>query len=114
LELEKAGADARAAFACRIRSVGFSWDALKEPDPGVSDPPANLSAPLSNSRHRLDHFRSVHAKEILGGLRHEYSLVRALRESANLRCPDRELCRTGGRHLTDFSNIKIALAGFKE
>jgi putative transposase len=45
--------------------------------PGVPDPPANLSAPLPTSRHRLDDFSSVHAKAILGGLHHEYSLARA-------------------------------------
>jgi transposase InsO family protein len=45
--------------------------------PGVPDPPAKLSVPLPKSRHRLDDFRSVHAKPILGGLRHEYSLARA-------------------------------------
>ena len=45
--------------------------------PGVPDPPANLSVPLSKSRHRLDDFRSVHAKAILGGLHHEYSLAHA-------------------------------------
>jgi putative transposase len=45
--------------------------------PGVPDPPANLSVPLSNSRHRLDGLCSVHAKAILGGLHHEYSLARA-------------------------------------
>jgi putative transposase len=45
--------------------------------PGVPDPPANLSVPLSKSRHRLDNFRSVYAKAILGGLHHEYSLARA-------------------------------------
>jgi putative transposase len=45
--------------------------------PGVPDPPTNLSVPLSKSRHRLDDFRSVHAKAILGGLHHEYSLARA-------------------------------------
>jgi len=36
-----------------------------------------LAVPLSSSRHRLDDFRSVHAKAILGGLHHEYSLSRA-------------------------------------
>jgi len=45
--------------------------------PGVPDPPANSPVPLSTSRHRLDGFRSVHATPILGGLHHEYSLVRA-------------------------------------
>ena len=45
--------------------------------PGVPDPPAGLWAPLSKSRHRLGDFRSVHAKAILGGLHHEYSLARA-------------------------------------
>lgn len=45
--------------------------------PGVPDPPADLLVPLSKSRHRLDDFRSVHAKAILGGLHHEHSLVRA-------------------------------------
>ncbi len=45
--------------------------------PGVPDPPADLSVPLSKSRHRLDDFRSVQAKAILGRLHHEYSLVRA-------------------------------------
>ncbi|WP_414717576.1 integrase core domain-containing protein [Steroidobacter sp.] len=48
--------------------------------PGVPDPPAGLSVPLSKSRHRLDDFRSVHAKAALGGLHHEYSLARASRE----------------------------------
>lgn len=45
--------------------------------PGVPDPPSNSAVRLSLSRHRLDHFRSVHAKAILGGLHHEYSLARA-------------------------------------
>jgi putative transposase len=45
--------------------------------PGVPDPPASLAVPLSSSRHRLKDFRSVHAKAILGGLHHEYSLARA-------------------------------------
>jgi hypothetical protein len=45
--------------------------------PGVPDPPASLAVLLSSSRHRLDDFRSVHAKAILGGLHHEYSLARA-------------------------------------
>lgn len=45
--------------------------------PGVPDPPASLAVPLSSSRHRLDDFLSVHAKAILGGLHHEYSLARA-------------------------------------
>ena len=45
--------------------------------PGVPDPPANSTVPLSPLRHRLDDFRSVHAKAILGGLHHEYSLARA-------------------------------------
>ncbi|MDY6947696.1 MAG: integrase core domain-containing protein [Pseudomonadota bacterium] len=45
--------------------------------PGVPDPPANSTAPLSKSRHRLDAFLSVHAKPILAGLHHEYSLARA-------------------------------------
>jgi putative transposase len=44
--------------------------------PSVPDPPADLSVPLSKSRHRLDDSRSVHAKAILGGLHHEYSLAR--------------------------------------
>jgi putative transposase len=38
--------------------------------PGVPDPPADLLVPLSNSRHRLDNFRSVQAKATLGGLHH--------------------------------------------
>jgi putative transposase len=45
--------------------------------PGVPDPPANSTVPLSPWRHRLDDFRSIHAKSILGGLHHEYSLARA-------------------------------------
>lgn len=45
--------------------------------PGVPDPPANSTVPLSPSRHRLDDFHWVHAKAILGGLHHEYSLARA-------------------------------------
>jgi transposase InsO family protein len=45
--------------------------------PGVPDPPASLPAPLALSRHWLNDFRSVHAKAILGGLHHEYSLARA-------------------------------------
>ncbi|WP_116813027.1 integrase core domain-containing protein [Steroidobacter cummioxidans] len=44
--------------------------------PGVPDPPVDLSVPLAKSRHRLADFRSVHAKAILGGLHHEYSLER--------------------------------------
>jgi hypothetical protein len=36
-----------------------------------------FSAPLPKSRHQLADFRSVHAKAILGGLHHEYSLARA-------------------------------------
>jgi hypothetical protein len=44
--------------------------------PGVPDPPANLSVPFSKSPHRLDDFHAVHAKAILGGLHHEYSLAR--------------------------------------
>ena len=38
--------------------------------PGVPDPPANSTVPLSKSRHRLDDFRLVQAKPILGGLHH--------------------------------------------
>lgn len=45
--------------------------------PGVPDPPAGSSVPLSPFRHRLGDFRSVHAEAILGGLHHEYSLARA-------------------------------------
>jgi transposase InsO family protein len=45
--------------------------------PGVPDPPTNSITPLSTSRHRLEDFRSVYAKPILGGLHHEYSLARA-------------------------------------
>ena len=45
--------------------------------PGIPDPPKERVAPLSKSRHRLDDFRSINAKAILGGLRHEYSLARA-------------------------------------
>lgn len=46
--------------------------------PGVPGPPTHLSVPLRKSRHRLDDFRSVHVKPILGGgLHHEYSLARA-------------------------------------
>jgi putative transposase len=44
---------------------------------GVPDPPVSSIVPLSPSRHRLDGFHSVHAKAILGGLNHEYSLARA-------------------------------------
>jgi putative transposase len=44
---------------------------------GTRDPPENLSVPLPKSRHRLEDFRSVHAKSILGELHHEYSLARA-------------------------------------
>ena len=45
--------------------------------PGVPDPPVSSIVALSPSRHGLDDFRSVHAKAILGGLHHEYSLARA-------------------------------------
>jgi transposase InsO family protein len=45
--------------------------------PGVLDPPPSSIATLSTSRHRLEDIRSVHAKAILGGLHHEYSLARA-------------------------------------
>jgi transposase InsO family protein len=45
--------------------------------PGVPDPPSSSIVPLSPSRHRLKDVRSVHAKEILGGLHHQYSLARA-------------------------------------
>ncbi len=45
--------------------------------PGVPDPPANSTVTLSPARHRLGDFRSVHAKAVLGGLHHEYSLARA-------------------------------------
>ena len=45
--------------------------------PGVPDLPVRSIVPLSPSRHRLDDFHSVHAKAILGGLHHEYSLARA-------------------------------------
>jgi hypothetical protein len=45
--------------------------------PGVPDPPENSIVPLPPWRHRLDDFRSIHAKAILGGLHHEYSLARA-------------------------------------
>jgi hypothetical protein len=45
--------------------------------PGIPDPPPNLAARLSKSRHRLDDVASVCSKAILGGLHHEYSLVRA-------------------------------------
>ncbi|HEY0940541.1 MAG TPA: hypothetical protein VGE08_10630 [Steroidobacter sp.] len=44
--------------------------------PGVPDPPANSTVPLSKSRHRLDDFRLVQANPILAGLHHEYSLAR--------------------------------------
>src|SRR5687767_4757667 len=44
--------------------------------PGLPDPPANSTVPLSPWLHRLDDFRSIHAKSILGGLHHEYSLTR--------------------------------------
>jgi hypothetical protein len=40
----------------------------------VSESPA---APVVKIDQRLDDFRSVHAKTILGGLHHEYSLARA-------------------------------------
>ena len=44
--------------------------------PGVPDPPTNIVARSTpNSRHRLRDFGSVHAKAILGGLHHEYSLA---------------------------------------
>jgi transposase InsO family protein len=42
--------------------------------PGVPDPPAAASRPKLKSRHSLDGFGSVHAKAVLGGLHHEYSL----------------------------------------
>jgi len=45
--------------------------------PGVPDPPANSTVPLSKSRHRLDDFRLVQANPILAGLHHEHSLARA-------------------------------------
>ncbi|WP_407676685.1 integrase core domain-containing protein [Peristeroidobacter soli] len=45
--------------------------------PGVPDPLANSTVPLSKSRHRLDDFRLVQANPILDGLHHEYSLMRA-------------------------------------
>ena len=45
--------------------------------PGVPDPPANSTVPLSKSRHRLDDFRLVQGNPILAGLHHEYSLALA-------------------------------------
>jgi putative transposase len=46
--------------------------------PGVPDPPADLALiPHKNSRHRGGRCLVVHAKPILGGLHHEYSLVAA-------------------------------------
>jgi transposase InsO family protein len=46
--------------------------------PGVPDPPADLALiPYENSRHRVGRCLVVHAKPILGGLHHEYSLVAA-------------------------------------
>lgn len=44
---------------------------------GVAGVVAVLTSVVSPCRHRLDDFRSVHAKAILGGLHHEYSLARA-------------------------------------
>lgn len=43
----------------------------------LKSPPANSTVPLPPWRHRLDDFRSIHAKAILGGLHHEYLLARA-------------------------------------
>ena len=46
--------------------------------PDVPDPPADLAQiPHENSRHHVDRRLVVHAKTILGGLHHEYSLVAA-------------------------------------
>jgi len=56
--------------------------------PGVPDPPENLSVPLPKSRHRLDDFRSVRARTILGGLHHEYSLARVKRNLRLSEGPD--------------------------
>jgi putative transposase len=46
-------------------------------EPGVPDRPENLPVPLQKKRHRLDGIRSIHAKTMLGGLHHEYSLALA-------------------------------------
>ena len=44
--------------------------------PGVPDPPTSAAlTPRKTCRHRLDERFVVHAKSILGGLHHEYSLV---------------------------------------
>ena len=46
--------------------------------PGVLSPPALASVvPQSESRHRLPGGMIVHAKSVLGGLHHEYSLAAA-------------------------------------
>ena len=45
--------------------------------PGVPDPPSNPAPSIVKSRYCLVDFGSVCAKEILGGLHHEYSLVAA-------------------------------------
>jgi transposase InsO family protein len=44
--------------------------------PGVPDPPATpMLASKKNSRHRLGERLVVRARSVLGGLRHEYSLI---------------------------------------
>jgi hypothetical protein len=55
------------AMACLLGA----WSS-RVPAAAASNPPV----PLSKSRHRLDNLRSAHAKAILGGLHHEYSLAR--------------------------------------
>ena len=51
---------------CSPRSLG----------PGVPNPPTSAAlTPRKTCRHRLDERFVVHAKSILGGLHHEYSLV---------------------------------------
>jgi len=76
--------DAATRVTLMFLSRWFDWPSalvIVRPEtssgPGVPDPPASSTVPLSKSRHRLDDFRLVHAKPILGGLHHEYSLARA-------------------------------------
>ena len=71
--------------ASHLRSILKSWtehDNRGRPHmslgPDVPDPPADLAQiPHENSRHYVDRRLVVHAKTILGGLHHEYSLVAA-------------------------------------
>ena len=68
----------RGTIANALASPAAGWHAQLLPSRGclMAEPPVSQVNGY-NARHRLDDFRSVHAKAILGGLHHEYSLARA-------------------------------------